>query len=111
MSLISLSNVSFGYNDNVLLNGVSIAFNDNEHVAIIGDNGCGKTTLLNILFVWPTYGSVESVNPFNVNICWSSYSQSKLETSITTFTSLFSRYVDKDAALFSMPKFIQILLT
>ena len=49
MSLISLSNVSFGYNDNDLLDGVSIAFNSNEHVAIIGDNGSGKTTLLRLL--------------------------------------------------------------
>ena len=49
MALISLSNVSFGYNDNDLLNGVSIIFNDNEHIAIIGDNGSGKTTLLKLL--------------------------------------------------------------
>jgi ATPase subunit of ABC transporter with duplicated ATPase domains len=49
MALISLSNVFFGYNDNNLLNGVSVAFNDNEHVAIIGDNGCGKTTMLKLL--------------------------------------------------------------
>ena len=49
MALISLSNVSFGYNDNDLLTGVSIAFNSNEHVAIIGDNGSGKTTLLKLL--------------------------------------------------------------
>ena len=49
MALISLSNVFLGYNDNNLLNGVSVAFNDNEHVAIIGDNGCGKTTMLKLL--------------------------------------------------------------
>ena len=49
MSFISLSNVFFGYNDNNLLRGVSLTFNDSEHVAIIGDNGCGKTTLLRLL--------------------------------------------------------------
>ena len=49
MALISLSNVSFGYNDNNLLNAVSIAFKAQEHVAIIGDNGSGKTTLLKLL--------------------------------------------------------------
>ena len=49
MNFISLSNVFFGYDDNNLLDGVSVAFNDNEHVAIIGDNGCGKTTLLKLL--------------------------------------------------------------
>ncbi len=49
MSLISLSNVFFGYDTNNLLDGVSFSFSDTEHVAIIGDNGCGKTTLLKML--------------------------------------------------------------
>lgn len=49
MALISLSNVFFGYDNNVLLDDVSVAFNDTEHVAVIGDNGCGKTTLLKLL--------------------------------------------------------------
>ena len=49
MGVISLSNVFFGYNDNNLLDGISFSFGDNERVAIIGDNGCGKTTLLRLL--------------------------------------------------------------
>ena len=49
MNFISLSKVFFGYDDNNLLDGVSVAFNDSEHVAIVGDNGCGKTTLLKLL--------------------------------------------------------------
>lgn len=49
MALVSLSNVFFGYGDNNLLDGVSIVFNTHERVAIIGDNGCGKTTLLRLL--------------------------------------------------------------
>jgi ATPase subunit of ABC transporter with duplicated ATPase domains len=60
MSLISLSNVSFGYSDNNLLDGISFAFGDNEHVAIIGDNGSGKTTLLKLLTgeILPDSGNV-----------------------------------------------------
>ena len=49
MALISLSQCTFGYNNNNLLDSVSVVFNDNEHVAIIGDNGSGKTTLLRLL--------------------------------------------------------------
>ena len=50
MFTISLSNVFFSYDaSNPILDGVSIAFNDNEHVAIIGDNGSGKTTMLKLL--------------------------------------------------------------
>lgn len=50
MALISLSNISFSYNSSdVIFDDLSVAFSDNEHVAIIGDNGTGKTTLLKIL--------------------------------------------------------------
>ena len=49
MNFVSLSKVFFGYNDNNLLDGVSVTFNDGEHVAIVGDNGCGKTTMLKLL--------------------------------------------------------------
>ena len=49
MTLVSLSNVFFGYDGNNLLDGVSVTFNDSDHVAIIGDNGSGKTTLLKLL--------------------------------------------------------------
>ena len=31
------------------LKGIDIAFRENEFVAILGQSGCGKTTLLNIL--------------------------------------------------------------
>ena len=49
MALISLTNIFFGYDDNNLLDGISFVFNDDDKVAIIGDNGCGKTTLLKLL--------------------------------------------------------------
>ena len=31
------------------LKGIDIAFRENEFVAILGQSGCGKTTLLNII--------------------------------------------------------------
>ena len=50
MKFISLSNISFSYDGvNPILDGVSVAFNDSDRVAIVGDNGSGKTTLLKIL--------------------------------------------------------------
>ena len=47
--MISLSNVSKHYGDQVLFDGVSLQFNRGERYGIVGANGCGKSTLLKIL--------------------------------------------------------------
>ena len=46
---ISLNNVkkSFGFKN--ILNGIDIEINTGDKVSIIGENGCGKTTILNII--------------------------------------------------------------
>ncbi len=70
MALISLSNIFFGYGDNNLLDGVSYVFNDYDKIAIIGDNGCGKTTLLKMLAgdLLPDSGNInKTANTFMLN--------------------------------------------
>lgn len=50
MQSISLLNISFSYpSAEDLFSDLSITFSDNSKVALIGDNGCGKTTLLKII--------------------------------------------------------------
>ena len=50
MGFISFSNVSFGYDSSdLLLDGVSCVFSDVDKVAIVGDNGAGKTTWLRLM--------------------------------------------------------------
>lgn len=45
-ALIKFDNVCFGYEPaNNILNNVTFSINRNEHVCIIGANGCGKSTL------------------------------------------------------------------
>lgn len=47
---IDIENVSFGYNNTTnVLNDISIRFNENDSVGIIGANGAGKSTLLKLL--------------------------------------------------------------
>jgi len=51
------------------LNGVSINFRKNEFVSILGQSGCGKTTLLNII------GGLDRYDEGDLNICVKSTKQ------------------------------------
>jgi len=51
------------------LNGVSINFRKNEFVSILGQSGCGKTTLLNII------GGLDRYDEGDLNICGKSTKQ------------------------------------
>ncbi len=46
---INLENISYCYEENKVLNNLSIKIRPGEHVGILGDSGCGKSTLLKIL--------------------------------------------------------------
>ena len=47
--LIEFSHVSFAYGDATVVDDVSFAVNRGEIVALLGPNGCGKTTLMRIM--------------------------------------------------------------
>lgn len=47
--VIELKNISFAYCEKILLHNFSYVFHRNEKIGIIGNNGCGKTTFLNII--------------------------------------------------------------
>lgn len=59
---ISLSNVSFKYHDEdeYVLRNVSMEIEQNEYVAFVGKSGCGKTTLINLIYRMfePTDGEI-----------------------------------------------------
>ena len=48
-TLIEVSDVSFNYGEKVILNHVSLGFNEGQKYAITGESGTGKSTLLNII--------------------------------------------------------------
>ncbi len=47
--LVSLENITFGYNDVPIVTDVSFSLHENERVGFIGGNGEGKTTLIKLI--------------------------------------------------------------
>ena len=47
--LISINNVSKGFLDKKILNNITLAVNDKDRIGLLGINGVGKSTLLNII--------------------------------------------------------------
>jgi ABC-type multidrug transport system fused ATPase/permease subunit len=55
---IDFDQVTFGYTeDRSVLNGISLTVHHGETIALVGPNGCGKTTLMNLL---PRFWDVDS---------------------------------------------------
>lgn len=57
---IKVENVSFSYDENIVLNNISLSVKEGEFVALLGHNGCGKSTmakLFNVLLT-PNSGTV-----------------------------------------------------
>ena len=85
LEVIRLENISKSYDDEIILNDLSLSIKDEEFVTLLGPSGCGKTTTLRIIggFVTPDTGTVyfdgQQINklpPFkrNVNTVFQKYS-------------------------------------
>lgn len=49
MSILNVENLSFSFGDEILFKNISFRLLKEEHIGLVGVNGCGKTTFLNIL--------------------------------------------------------------
>ncbi len=58
--LIELQNITKTYGSNVVLDDLSLYFNENKFLTLLGPSGCGKTTTLRIMggFESPDSGTV-----------------------------------------------------
>ena len=58
--MLNVYNLYKAYGDDVILNGINLAVKPGDRMALVGRNGCGKTTLLKILagIIPPDGGSV-----------------------------------------------------
>lgn len=60
-TIVKLKNIRFERDDRTILNNISWTIEKNQHWALLGANGSGKTSLLKIItgYEWPTEGSVQ----------------------------------------------------
>lgn len=47
--MLKVDNISFGYDEKIVLQNISFTAKEGEHIAIIGESGSGKSTLLKLL--------------------------------------------------------------
>ena len=59
---INVNKINKNYGFNAIFNNLSFDIKTGEKIALIGDNGCGKTTLLNII------AGIESINSGTISI-------------------------------------------
>ncbi len=60
MAMLDIQNVSKTYEDNLIVNNISLTINAGEFFTLLGPSGCGKTTLLRMIagFVTPDSGKI-----------------------------------------------------
>lgn len=49
MALLTVENLSYGYDSQAILSGLSFSVNEGDYLCIVGENGSGKTTLMKTL--------------------------------------------------------------
>ncbi|MGL5256592.1 MAG: ABC-F family ATP-binding cassette domain-containing protein [Proteocatella sp.] len=78
--IIEAENVSMAYGDNILFKDFTYTVNKDDRIGILGDNGKGKTTLLNILAgkISPIEGNIEFGDTVKIGY----YTQENLDMNI-----------------------------
>ena len=92
--VLSVSDLSKAFDNQVLFSNVSFEVKRGEHVAIIGDNGTGKTTLLKIIneLVQPDTGTIRLGS--NVQIGYYDQEHHVLHMEKTLFEEISDDYPD-----------------
>ncbi|WP_297406784.1 ABC transporter ATP-binding protein [uncultured Cetobacterium sp.] len=49
MDILKLHNITFSYNEDIIIENINLNLKKDERISIVGSSGCGKTTLLKII--------------------------------------------------------------
>lgn len=114
---IVFQNVSYAYNDNLVLNKINLKITAGEKIGIIGPSGGGKSTILKLvpLFIEPHQGRVIidgydtqsiSLHELRKHIAW--VSQTPQLFAGTMLENLFDADIDRDISTDEIMKAIEI---
>ncbi len=96
MDVLSVDNLSMGFDKNMLFENLSFDIKRSEHIAIIGDNATGKTTLLKLLT--GMYSPISGDISYGAGVMIGYYDQEQqvLDDNKTIFDELHDTYPDMD---------------
>lgn len=91
--LINLDNVTFYYSDRLMLKNVSLSVHKGDKIGLVGANGTGKTTLLNVMcgLLTPDEGKVTVTRGVRVGYLKQNSGLDKSCTVMEEMESVFSR--------------------
>ena len=92
--MLHIENLSKSFDDNKLFSNISFDLKRGEKVALIGENGRGKTTLLNIIMGKVKSDSGKAVLGTNVNIGYYDQEQSDLDYNKTILDEVWDAFPD-----------------
>ena len=98
MGLLEVEGLRFKYTDQNLFNDVSFRILLGDHIVLVGDNGCGKSTFMNLIAknLIPDAGSISWMN----NISYAYLDQHlKVKTNVTIYdyiTEVFRPLIEKE---------------
>jgi ATPase subunit of ABC transporter with duplicated ATPase domains len=101
MALLDVENLNYSIKNKVLYNGANFTLNKGEHMGIVGQNGTGKTTLLNILIKRIEVDMGEIVWQKNIKIGYlDQHAEIEKDMSIIEYLRLsFQQYFDLEKEL------------
>ena len=101
MGLLEVEGLRFKYTDQNLFNDVSFRILQKDHIVLVGDNGCGKSTFMNLIAknLIPDAGSITWLN----NVSYAYLDQHlKVKTDISIYdyiTEVFAPLLKKEAKM------------